>query len=78
VATVLQIAGALLVLIPFSWQQVGTLSATARTYLWPNLIGSGTLAALALADGQWGFLLLEGIWALVAARGLVRPTVDNR
>jgi hypothetical protein len=67
----LQIAGALGVLIPFAWQQLGALRATSPAYLWPNLAGSGVLAALALHEHQWGFLLLEAVWALVALRGLV-------
>jgi hypothetical protein len=70
----LQIAGALAVLVPFVWSQVGTLPTAAPAYLWLNLGGSALLAALALHDAQWGFLLLEGTWALIAARGLVaRP-----
>jgi hypothetical protein len=71
VATVLQLVGAVLVLVPFTWQQVGSLRADSARYLWPNVLGSLLLSALALADEQWGFLLLEGVWALVAARGLV-------
>jgi hypothetical protein len=41
-------------------------------YLWFNLAGSGVLAALALIDQDWGFLLLEGVWAAVAAGALLR------
>ena len=73
----LQIAGALGVLIPFAWQQLGALRATAPAYLWPNLAGSGVLAALALHEGQWGFLLLEGVWALVSAWSLTRRPVTE-
>ncbi len=29
------------------------------------------LAVLALADRQWGFLLLEAVWAVVSAWGLL-------
>jgi hypothetical protein len=66
----LQIAGAIAVLIPFAWSQLGTLRANAPSYLWLNLLGSTVLAALALHDAQWGFLLLEASWGLVALRGL--------
>jgi hypothetical protein len=35
-----------------------------------NLAGSAILAADAAAGAQWGFLLLEGAWALVSLLGL--------
>jgi hypothetical protein len=69
---VLQIAGAVAVLIPFVAVQLGRLSPGAPVYLWCNLAGSGVLAALALVDRDWGFLLLEGVWAAVAAGALRR------
>jgi hypothetical protein len=69
---VLQIAGAVAILIPFVAVQLGRLKPEAPTYLWFNLVGSVTLAALALHDHDWGFLLLEGVWAIVAAGALVR------
>jgi hypothetical protein len=37
-----------------------------------NVVGAGALALDAWRERQWGFLLLEGVWALVAAFGLVR------
>lgn len=69
---VLQIAGAVAVLIPFVAVQLGRLQPSAPAYLWFNLAGSGVLAALALVDHDWGFLLLEGVWAAVAAGALIR------
>ena len=35
-----------------------------------NLAGSAILAADAAAGAHWGFLLLEGAWALVSLLGL--------
>lgn len=75
---VLQVIGAVLILIPFAALQFGRMSSASAAYLWLNLVGSGLLAALALRDQQWGFLLLEGIWALVAAWGLVALTGGGR
>jgi hypothetical protein len=69
----LQILGALGVLIPFVWSQMGRMSLTSPTYLGLNLAGSALLAGLALHGRDWGFLLLEAVWALVALRGLIAP-----
>jgi hypothetical protein len=74
---VLQILGAVAVLIPFVAVQLGRLEPTAKAYLWFNLIGSGLLAGLALHDSDWGFLLLEGVWALVAGWSLLRQAVAS-
>ena len=71
---VLQVVGALAVLIPYMWTLLGHLSPRAITYLFPNLIGASLLAAIALHGQDWGFLLLEGSWAAVAAYTLVRLT----
>ncbi len=68
----IQIAGALMILAAFAGLQFGRVSAASRAYLVLNLIGSAVLAALALNEEQWGFLLLEGVWALVSAWSLMR------
>ena len=68
---VLQIAGALLVLAAFTAAQSGRLNPQSYVYLVLNLVGSAVLAWLAWAEHQWGFLLLEGTWALVSLWGLV-------
>ena len=47
------------------------LDVESRPYLWLNLVGSVILTALALHEHQWGFLLLESVWAVVSAYGLV-------
>ena len=71
---IVQIVGALFVLAGFAGSQFGRLSPHSYSYLLANLIGSGILAILALIERQWGFLLLEGVWAVVSAWGLInRP-----
>lgn len=68
---VLQIAGALGVLVPFVLLQQRRLDASSLPYLVPNLLGSGLLAVIAALDRNWGFLLLEAVWGAVAAKGMV-------
>ncbi|WP_018348942.1 CBU_0592 family membrane protein [Longispora albida] len=72
VSQLVQILGSLLVLAGFALAQYGVLSPRSRTYLVLNLAGSAVLAVLALLDRQWGFLLLEGVWAIVSAAGLLK------
>lgn len=69
---IVQIAGSLLVLAGFALSQWGVLNPKAIAYLVLNLIGSAALAAAAALGAQWGFLLLEGVWAIVSGIGLVR------
>lgn len=66
-----QIAGAILVLIGFALSQGRWLSPHSYPYLLLNLSGSAILAVLAALDKQWGFLLLEGVWAIVSTVGLI-------
>lgn len=71
VLQLLQLVGALLVLAGFTLAQLGRMDPQSIPYLVVNLVGSAILAALALHEHQWGFLLLEGVWALVSLAGLV-------
>ena len=66
-----QVAGAICILTGFTLAQARRLDADGYPYLILNLIGSGILAILALEERQWGFLLLEGVWALVALASII-------
>lgn len=65
-----QIVGALLILAAFAAVQFERMRPDSRLYLALNLVGSAILAVLAWHESQWGFLLLESVWALVSAWGL--------
>ena len=67
-----QIAGSLLILAAFAASQAGRLPIDSQLYLVLNFIGSAILAVLAWIDQQWGFLLLEGVWAVVSLYSLVQ------
>lgn len=66
-----QLLGSLLVLAAFALAQRGILNPKSPTYLVLNTVGSAALAVEALAGRQWGFLLLEVVWAVVSAVALV-------
>ena len=67
-----QIVDGLLILVAYAGAPMGRLDQRSLNYLWLNLIGSIILAVLAAVESQYGFLLLEGVWAIVSARSLWR------
>ncbi len=67
----LSLVGALLILIPFAASQLGRLSTKALSYQLMNFAGSSGLTAVAIVEQQYGFILLEGTWAIASVVGLV-------
>lgn len=66
------VLGSLLVLVAYVASQFGYLSAKGLAYAFANIVGSGILAVVAALEAQWGFLVLEGAWALVSLVAVVR------
>ncbi len=71
---VIQILGALLILAAYAAVQFDRMETSSRAYLALNLLGSAILAVLAVSSSQWGFVLLEGVWAIVSAWGLLEAS----
>ena len=81
----ISVFGALLVLGGFTANQFGRTDASSLAYQIVNLVGSGILTLVAVIEVQWGFILLEGMWALVSlwgafcvSRGRGRPPARGR
>jgi hypothetical protein len=68
---VVQIAGSLLVLAGFVLALRGRIPQNGYPYLCANACGSAALTATAIVGREWGFILLEGVWALASLASIV-------
>ena len=68
----IQLTGSAIALAAFIATQAGRITATSAPYLALNIIGSAALVTSSIAEGQWGFVILESVWGVVSAFGLYR------
>jgi hypothetical protein len=78
VGQVVQLVGALIVLAAFVANQRFDLSSDALVYLAANAVGTAILAVAAGVNGELGFVLLEGVWAIVSCGSIVRAVRARR
>ncbi len=64
------IIGALAVLGAFAADQFGWVDPGRLSYALANSVGAGILTAVAIVDGQVGFILLQGAWTLISLWGM--------
>ena len=70
--------GAVLVVGAYVAYQQNQLRLDSVQFLGMNTLGAAILSVVAALHGDYGFLLLEGVWTWVAARGLRRAIKANR
>jgi hypothetical protein len=70
---ILSVVGAVMILGAYLAFQRGWLDRSHRSFHALNLVGSGLLTVVAVADGRIGFILLEAIWALISVPGTLKP-----
>ena len=64
--------GAILILAAFAASQMEKMKRESVAYQLLNLLGGIALTITAVAEVQYGFILLEGVWTLLSAWGLMR------
>ena len=74
----IQLVGALLILAGFIAAQAGRVSPHALSYVLLNFVGSAILTGVALDSRDWGFFLLESVWAIVSLWALIQIARGHR
>ena len=69
---VVSIVGAVMILSAYAAAQMKRLRAETVAYQSLNFAGGTCLCIVAIAAQQYGFIILEGTWAVLSAWGLWR------
>lgn len=75
---VVQLVGAGVVLLAFVANQRFGLASDSVRFVAGNAIGTAVLAVVAGINRDWGFLLLEGVWAAVSTASLIGIVRSSR
>ena len=68
----ISIIGAVLILVAYAALQLNRLRAETMAFQMLNLFGGIFLCLTAVSLRQYGFILVEGLWAILSAVGLWR------
>jgi hypothetical protein len=72
-----QIVGALAILVAYALAQFRVFDGRSHIYLGLNLVGALVLAVIAFIEQLWGFFLLETAWTAVSAWSLAERLKDD-
>jgi hypothetical protein len=71
VLQIVSVLGALAILLAYAANQFRLIGPMNLSYALLNFAGSLVLAVVAVFEVQWGFILLEVVWALVSLWGII-------
>ena len=70
---IISLLGSIQILAAYIGVQSGRLETRQRLYSLLNFLGSAILTYVGIVENNYGFILLEGVWALVSLWALFRP-----